>query len=49
MSVFTLDHSRQLAADAFRFHEERFGTPEEQIAAGKAYQPLVGKSLGRLA
>jgi hypothetical protein len=44
MSVFTIDHARQFAQNAFSFRPAKFSNSrEEQIRAGKADQPLLGK------
>jgi hypothetical protein len=44
MSVFTIDLVRQFAQNAFRFRPAKFSNSrEEQIRAGKADRPLLGK------
>lgn len=43
MSVFTEQESDRLAALTFRFRPREFSTPDEQIRAGKASRPLLGK------
>jgi hypothetical protein len=48
-SVFTLEEARRLAALTFRFHEKKFASPEKQLEAGEAHQPLVGKEYELLA
>ena len=46
MSVFTEEETDRLAALTFRFRLREFRTPDEQIHAGKADRPLLGKEDG---